>query len=40
MKKASGKSNLSIVRNYLNGERPFIQVGYDENIALQNRKRR
>lgn len=38
MKKASGKSNLSIIRNYLNGERPFIQVGYDENVALQNRK--
>lgn len=38
MKRASGKSNLSIVRDYLNGERPFIQVGYDESIALQNRK--
>lgn len=38
MKKASGKSNLSIVRDYLNGERPFIQVGYDENVALRNRK--
>ena len=38
MKKASGKSNLSIVRDYLSGERPFIQVGYDENVALQSRK--
>jgi hypothetical protein len=38
MKKASGKSNLSIVRDYLDGTRPFIQVGYDENLALQSRK--
>jgi hypothetical protein len=38
MKKASGKSNLSIVRDYLDGTRPFIQVGYDENVALQSRK--
>lgn len=38
MKKASGKSNLSIVRDYLSGERPFVQVGYDANIALQSRK--
>jgi len=38
MKKASGKSNLSIVRDYLEGTRPFIQVGYDENVALQSRK--
>jgi hypothetical protein len=38
MKKASGKSNLSIVRDYLSGTRPFIQVGYDENVALQSRK--
>ncbi len=28
MKKASGKSNLDIIRNYLDGERPFTQVGY------------
>ena len=38
MKKASGKSNLSIVQDYLAGERPFVQVGYDANIALQSRK--
>lgn len=38
MKKASGKSNLSIVRDYLEGNRPFVQVGYDENVALQKRK--
>lgn len=28
MKKASGKSNLDIVRDYLEGQRPFVQVGY------------
>lgn len=28
MKKASGKSNIDIVRGYLDGERPFVQVGY------------
>lgn len=38
MKKASGKSNLSIVRDYLEGNRPFSVFGYDENVALQNRK--
>ena len=38
MKKANGKSNLSIVQDYLEGNRPFIQVGYDENIAVQSRK--
>ncbi len=38
MKKASGKSNLSIVRDYVDGNRPFIQVGYNENSTLQDRK--
>jgi hypothetical protein len=28
MKRASGKSNLNIVRDYLEGNRPFVQVGY------------
>jgi hypothetical protein len=28
MKKASGKKNIDIVQDYLNGERPFVQVGY------------
>jgi hypothetical protein len=28
MKRASGKSNIDIVKGYLDGERPFIQVGY------------
>ena len=38
MKRASDKSNLSIVRDYLDGSRPFIQVGYDSNTELLNRK--
>lgn len=29
MKKAKGKSNISIVRDMLNGERPFTQIGYE-----------
>lgn len=29
MKKASGKSNIEIVKDYLAGNRPFIQVGYE-----------
>jgi hypothetical protein len=28
MKKATGKSNIEIVKNYLSGTRPFVQVGY------------
>lgn len=28
MKRASGKSNIDIVKGYLDGDRPFIQVGY------------
>jgi len=28
MKKASGKSNIEIVKNYLSGEHPFTQVAY------------
>lgn len=28
MKKASGKSNINIIKDYLAGERPFVQVGY------------
>lgn len=31
MKHATGKKNLDIVRDYLSGERPFIQVGYNGN---------
>jgi hypothetical protein len=29
MKKCSGKSNIEIVKSYLNNERPFVQVGYE-----------
>lgn len=28
MKKASGKSNIDILKDYVAGERPFVQVGY------------
>lgn len=28
MKRAQGKSNIDIVKGYLQGERPFLQVGY------------
>lgn len=38
MKRASDKSNLSIVRDYFEGNRPFIQLGYDSNTELLNRK--
>ena len=38
MKKASGKSNLSIVRDYLEGNRPFIQVGYTTDSDITSRK--
>ena len=38
MKRASDKSNLSIVRDYFEGNRPFIQLGYDSNTELLSRK--
>ena len=38
MKKAQGKSNLSIVEYYLQGNRPFVQVGYDPNLENSKRK--
>lgn len=38
IKLKTGKSNLDIVRSYLNGERAFIQVGYDANMGLSQRK--
>jgi hypothetical protein len=38
MKKASGKSNLGIVKDYLEGNRPFVQVGYDANLDNNKRK--
>jgi hypothetical protein len=38
MKKASGKSNLGIVKDYLEGNRPFVQVGYDANLENNKRK--
>ena len=33
MKKATGKSNISIVKDYLSGERPFLQVGYTPDLV-------
>ena len=38
MKRASGKSNLDIVKDYVEGNRPFVQVGYDPNLNNSKRK--
>jgi len=38
MKHASGKSNLSIVKDYLDGNRPFVQVGYTSESDIADRK--
>ena len=38
MKKAQGKSNLDIIRDYVNGERPFVQVGYTDDLNNSKRK--
>jgi hypothetical protein len=38
MKHASNKSNIDIVRGYLAGERPFVQVGFDPSQNDVNRK--
>ena len=38
MKRATGKSNLEIVKDYVEGNRPFIQVGYDPNLNNSKRK--
>lgn len=38
MKRASGKSNLSIVQDYVEGNRPFVQLGYDPNLENAKRK--
>ena len=38
MKRATGKSNLNIVRDYVDGNRPFVQVGYDPNLNNSKRK--
>ena len=38
MKRATGKSNLDIVKDYVDGNRPFIQVGYDPNLNNSKRK--
>lgn len=38
MKKASGKSNLSIIRDYVDGVRPFLQFGYTGDSSIAERK--
>lgn len=38
MKRCSNKSNLDIVKSYLSGERPFIQVGWTPDSELKKRK--
>jgi len=38
IKLKTGKSNLDIVKSYIDGERAFVQVGYDENSQLSSRK--
>jgi len=38
MKRASGKNNLDIVKDYVDGVRPFVQVGYDSNLENAKRK--
>lgn len=38
MKKAQNKSNIDIIRDYVSGERPFIQIGYTENLNNSSRK--
>ena len=38
MKRASGKSNLSIVKDYLEGNRPFIQISMAGVEELAKRK--
>ena len=38
MKRSSGKSNLDIVKDYVDGVRPFVQVGYDSNLENSTRK--
>ena len=38
IKLKTGKSNLDIVKSYLNGEKAFVQVGYDPNLENSKRK--
>lgn len=38
IKLKTGKSNLDIVKSYLNGEKAFVQVGYDPNLSNNTRK--
>lgn len=38
IKLKSSRSNLDIVKSYLNGEKAFVQVGYDPSLETSNRK--
>jgi hypothetical protein len=38
MKKAQGKSNIDIIRDYVNGDRPFVQMGYTDDVNNSERK--
>lgn len=33
MKRAKNKSNIDIIKGYLSGERPFVQVGYNSDMS-------
>jgi hypothetical protein len=37
MKRSSNRSNISIVRDYYDGNRPFTQIGYDPRLEDSNR---
>jgi len=38
MKRAQNKSNLEIIKDYVEGNRPFVQVGYDVNLTDSQRR--
>ena len=38
MKRAQNKSNLAIINDYVQGNRPFVQVGYDPKLADSKRR--
>jgi hypothetical protein len=37
MKMCNGKSNVEIVKSYLKGDRPFIQVGYQPSVEKKHK---
>ena len=38
MKRANNKTNIEIIRDYYEGNRPFVQIGYDDNLNNSARK--